>query len=172
MRAAAVSLRPAIAALVLLMTAVSLPAHEPSTSYLDVDFAEARYRAVWAIAVEDIAAAVAIDADGDRVVTGRELAEAAPRIAAHALATLQLSSPEGVCTSGRVTQTTEARGDGVFVALDFPIHCPDRGSPVLRYTLLSTIDPTHTVRVRWRSGGYEHTARVPTGGAGLLLARN
>ena len=76
MRAAAVSLRPAIAALVLLMTAVSLPAHEPSTSYLDVDFAEARYRAVWAIAVEDIAAAVAIDADGDRVVTGRELAEA------------------------------------------------------------------------------------------------
>ena len=121
------------AALLTLLALLAMPAsaHKASDAYLQVDARDGSVDVRWDIALRDLDAVLALDADGDRALTWGEVRTALPRIEAHVLPRLAIDG----CTLRPAAQALETRSDGTYLALTLQAACtPPPGLP-LRYTL-------------------------------------
>jgi hypothetical protein len=125
-------------------------AHKASDAYLQVAARDDAVRVRWDIALRDLDAALALDADGDRALTWGELRAALPRIEAFVRAHLGVPG----CALAPAGRALETRSDGTYLALTLEAACtPPPGLP-LRYTLFADFDATHRgiARVQWPDG--------------------
>lgn len=142
-----------------LVAALAAPAaaHRASDSFLTVEVDGAELAARWDVALRDLDPLLALDADGDRALTGAELRAAAPRIAAHLAASLTLRADGAPCPL-RLRDLRLAERDGVAEAvLRLAGRCaaPPRELQ-LSDQLLFDADPTHRGLVRVVAGGESH----------------
>ena len=143
------------AALLTLLVLLAMPAsaHKASDAYLQVDARSGGVDVRWDIALRDLDAVLALDADGDRALTWGEVRTALPRIEAHVLSRLAIDG----CALRPAAQALETRSDGAYLALTLHADCtPPPGLP-LRYTLFAESDATHRAiaQVRWPDGRNE-----------------
>jgi hypothetical protein len=123
-----------------LFLSASAGAHKASDAYLQLDAGERGLALRWDIALRDLDAAIALDADDDGRLTWGEVSAAWPRIEAYALPRLQI---EG-CPLRVVGRALERRSDGAYAALQLASDCVVGGAlSVIRYSLLREVDPTH-----------------------------
>ncbi len=114
-------------------------AHKASDSYLQLKAASGQLEVRWDIALRDLDAALAIDADGDGKITWGEVKAAWPRIEAYASPHLEI---EG-CALVPVGRALERRNDGAYAVMQLTSACTLPNPPVIAYTLLREVDPTH-----------------------------
>ena len=114
-------------------------AHKASDSYLQVDAAEKSMAVRWDIALRDLDAALAIDTNEDGQLTWAEVKAAWPRIEAYALPRLKIDG----CALRPTGQALERRNDGAYAVLMLSADCALTNAPVISYSLLREIDPTH-----------------------------
>jgi hypothetical protein len=114
-------------------------AHKSSDAYLQLDARGSTLVVRWDIALRDLDVAVDIDRNEDGKLTWGEVSAAWPGIEAYALAHLQI---EG-CALQRTGQALERRNDGAYAVLLLESNCILARDPVIRYTLLRDVDPTH-----------------------------
>ena len=124
---------------VLALAGIAAHAHKASDAYLQVEATDTGLAVRWDIALRDLDAALDIDANEDGRLTWAEVKAASPRIEAYALARLQI---EG-CTMRPVRQALERRNDGAYAVLFLASDCVLTQPPVIAYTLLGEVDPTH-----------------------------
>jgi hypothetical protein len=123
-----------------LLVSASAGAHKASDSYLQLDAGERGLAVRWDIALRDLDAAIALDADDDGRLTWGEVRVAWARIDAYALPRLQVDG----CPLRIVGRGLERRGDGAYAALQLASDCVVASAlPVIHYSLLREIDPTH-----------------------------
>lgn len=123
-----------------LLVSASAGAHKASDSYLQLGAGERGLAVRWDIALRDLEAAVALDADEDGRLTWGEVRVAWARIDAYALPRLQIDG----CPLRIVGRGLERRLDGAYAALRLASDCVVGSAlPVIHYSLLREIDPTH-----------------------------
>lgn len=139
---------------------VSAPAfaHKASDAYLQLDIGQQGLGLRWDIALRDLDAAIALDADDDGRLTWGEVRAAWPRIEAYALPRLRIDG----CPLRVVGRGLEQRGDGAYAALQLGSDCNVVGDvlPAIRYSLLREIDPTHRGIARIERPGHASTVRL------------
>ena len=131
-------------------------AHKSSDAYLQVDEDAAGLAVRWDIALRDLDAALDLDADADGRLTWGEVRAAWPRIESYALGRLRI---EG-CALAPVGRALERRNDGAYAVLQLAAPCHPAAPPVIAYTLLREVDPTHRGIVRIRQPGHDIVLRV------------
>jgi hydrogenase/urease accessory protein HupE len=139
--------------LALALLAMPASAHKASDAYLQVDAREGTVDVRWDIALRDLDAVLALDADGDRALTWGEVRSALPSIEAHVLPRLAIDG----CALRPAAPALETRSDGTYLALTLHAACtPPAGLP-MRYTLFAQSDATHRgiAQVRWPDGRSE-----------------
>ena len=141
-----------------LLASASALAHKASDSYLQLDAGPQGLALRWDIALRDLDAAVALDADDDGRLTWGEVRAAWPRIDAYALPRLRVDG----CPLRVVGRSLEQRGDGAYAALQLASDCVVVGDtlPAIRYSLLREIDPTHRGIARIERPGHASTVRL------------
>lgn len=122
-----------------LLFSVDAQAHKASDSYLQLTASAGKLDVRWDIALRDLDAAIAIDADGDGKITWGEVKSAWPRIESYALPHLEI---EG-CALLPVGRALERRNDGAYAVMRLTSTCTLPNPPVIAYTLLREVDPTH-----------------------------
>ncbi len=147
--------------LVMLMAALLVPAsagaHKASDAYLQLDAGERGLALRWDIALRDLDAAIALDADDDGRLTWGEVRAAWPRINAYALPRLQIDG----CPLRIVGRGLERRSDGAYAALQLASDCVVTGAlPAIRYSLLREVDPTHRGIARIEQAGQASVVRL------------
>ena len=140
-----------------LFVSVSAGAHKASDAYLQLDAGERGLALRWDIALRDLDAAIALDADDDGRLTWGEVRAAWPRIEAYALPRLQI---EG-CPLRVVGHSLERRSDGAYAALQLASDCAVASAlPAIRYSLLREVDPTHRGIARIERPGQASVVRL------------
>jgi hypothetical protein len=114
-------------------------AHKASDSYLQVDAGDKGLTVRWDIALRDLDAALDIDTDEDGKLTWREVKIAWPRIEAYSIARLKI---EG-CALHPTGRALERRNDGAYAVMFLASDCALLQAPVITYSLLREVDPTH-----------------------------
>jgi hypothetical protein len=114
-------------------------AHKSSDSYLQLDAAPNRLTVRWDIALRDLDVALDLDTDADGKLSWGEVKTAWPRIESYAMAHLTIEGCE-LHTTGR---GLERRNDGAYAVLNLASDCRLSGQPVIAYTLIVDVDPTH-----------------------------
>jgi hypothetical protein len=155
-----------------LLVSTSVAAHKASDAYLQLDVHERGLALRWDIALRDLDAAIALDADGDGRLTWGEVRTAWPRIAAYAVPRLQIDG----CPLRIVDRSLERRSDGAYAVLQLASDCiVGSALPAMRYSLLREVDPTHRGIARIEQVGrasivrlLEPTERVASPAAGRL----
>lgn len=147
-------------ALLLLLACVGAQAHKSSDAYLFFDQQADRTSLRWDIALRDLDAALALDADGNRALTWREVRAAWPRIDTLALQSLVVPG----CSFTVDGHALEQRNDGTYAVLQLSAPCRVPAQTVLRYSLFGDIDTTHRGIVRHTVAGGAASVRmlVPT----------
>ena len=125
--------------LALALAGAAAQAHKSSDSYLQLDAGDKGLEVRWDIALRDLDAALDLDADEDGKLTWAEVKSAWPRIQSYASARLHI---EG-CVLRPMRQALERRNDGAYAVLFLASDCVLAGPPVIAYTLLREVDPTH-----------------------------
>jgi HupE / UreJ protein len=123
----------------LLLLGGAAHAHKASDSYLQVDAAQTGMTVRWDIALRDLDAALDIDTNEDGQLTWAEVKAAWPRIEAYALPRLKIDG----CALRSTGQALERRNDGAYAVLMLTSDCALTSAPVISYSLLREIDPTH-----------------------------
>lgn len=132
--------RRAAALLLLGAAAGSALAHKSSDAYLVFEPAQQGTQLRWDIALRDLDAALpALDADGDRQLTWREVRQAWPAIDAYALPRLSVAG----CRFEVSGHALERRSDGAYAVLQLSAPCRVAADTRIGYTLLAEVDPTH-----------------------------
>jgi hypothetical protein len=132
-------------------------AHKASDAYLQLDAGEPGLALRWDIALRDLDAAIALDADDDGRLTWGEVRAAWPRIDAYALPRLQIDG----CPLRIVGRSLERRGDGAYAALQLASDCVVASAlPTIRYSLLREVDPTHRGIARIGRAGQASVVRL------------
>ncbi len=119
-------------------------AHKPSDSYLSLTVTDATASGRWDIALRDLDLALALDADGDGLITWGELRARHGDIAAYAGARLAVTADGAPCTLEIGAQQVDEHTDGTYTVLPLLVACPR--PPVvlgLAYTLFADLDPQH-----------------------------
>ena len=122
-----------------LLLACPAAAHKSSDAYLQLKPAAHGIALRWDIALRDLDAALDLDADADGKLTFGEIKAAWPRIEAHALERLHIAG----CPLVPDTHALEQRADGAYAVLNLSSTCALPAHPVIDYSLLRDIDPTH-----------------------------
>lgn len=122
--------------------ALALPAsaHKGSDAYLQLkpDGAASTLRVD--LALRDLDAVLDIDADGDGQLTWGEVKAAYPAVERYLATRVQVDG----CRWQGASKALERRADGVYAALSWSGDCSEAApTPVIRYTALREIDPTH-----------------------------
>lgn len=122
-----------------LLLAGPAQAHKASDAYLKLAPTASGTSLRVDIALRDLDAAIDLDADADGRLTWGEVKAAWPAIDAYVRRHVQL---EG-CALDHPAPALEQRSDGVYAALAFTAACTLPAVPVLHYTVLADVDPTH-----------------------------
>ena len=126
-------------ALALLVFGADAQAHKASDSYLQIDVSDSAVAVRWDIALRDLDVALGLDTNDDGQLTWGEVKAAWPRIQAYALPRLEIAG----CPL-RVTSTAlERRNDGAYAVMFLSSGCTLAQAPVITYSLLREVDPTH-----------------------------
>jgi hypothetical protein len=130
--------RAALSALIAL-AAAGAQAHKASDAYLQLhaDTSAASLRVD--VALRDLDVALDLDADGDGRLTWGEVRHAWPAIETYLRQHVEVAG----CAWSAPVQALEKRVDGVYAALTWHGACGGGVEPVIRYTLLHDVDPTH-----------------------------
>jgi hypothetical protein len=148
-------------------------AHAPSDAYLTIGLDGPAIAGGLEVALRDLDAALAIDADGDRAVTWAVVAGREAEIAAWALAGITLADATGACALRPGTLLVDRHADGAYAVVPFAAACPgDGGALTLTYRLLAAIDPLHRGLLRVVRGAAVETAVLGPDRPSLVLARD
>jgi hypothetical protein len=140
-------------------------AHKASDAYLQLDATATGLSVRWDIALRDLDAAIDLDADGDGRLSWGEVKAAWPRIEAYAMPRLRIAgcalsaTPLAPVVAGEPTRL-EHRNDGVYAVLWLTSTCVLKAEPVISYTLLREVDPTHRGIVKLQLPGQPVLLRV------------
>ena len=129
----------ALAALALGTLGSPAAAHKASDSYLQLREQEHGIELRWDIALRDLDSSVELDANGDAQITWAEIKAAWPAVEAYALQRIGIDA----CQLRPVRRGLEQRSDGAYAVLWLEADCALSSEPVVRYSLLREIDPTH-----------------------------
>jgi hypothetical protein len=142
----------------LLLLASPALAHKPSDSYLTLVPDGASVRVRWDIALRDLDYALALDANADGALTGRELRDRSAEVSAYALERLALSTEQQACPFSPAEARLTQHSDGAYLALLFEATCARApGELAVSYRLFSELDPQHRGLVRLEAGGATRT---------------
>ncbi|MFZ2650290.1 MAG: HupE/UreJ family protein [Burkholderiaceae bacterium] len=108
------------------------------------------------IALRDLDAALDIDADGDARLTWAEVRAAFPAIEAYVLQRVEVAG----CAAQPRARALEQRADGAYAALTLALQCHLPAEPLVRYSVLREIDPTHRGLLRIQRPGEPPVLRV------------
>jgi hypothetical protein len=128
-----------LAGLLLALSASHAAAHKASDAYLQLTATEAGVSLRIDVALRDLDAALDLDADGDGRLTWGEVRSAWPAIETYVRSRVAVAG----CALRPGGQRLERRVDGVYAALSASADCALASEPLVRYTLLGEIDPTH-----------------------------
>ena len=126
--------------LAVLLVATPAWAHKPSDAHVQLVISGDRLGGSLAVALRDLDGALDLDADGDGLITWREVQAAAPRIAAYETERLLV----GGCTLGLGAGALVDFSDGAYWMVPLDGSCD--GAPdhlVVEYKLLFDIDAQH-----------------------------
>ncbi len=135
------------AALPALLAAALLPAlaHQASDAYLRAGAdTEGRLTLQADVALRDLDAALALDADADGRLSWGEVRRREAEITDHVAARLRLA-PDRCALHPTPSQglTLDRKADGAYAVLHYTSNCPAASAPTLAYGLFRDIDPTH-----------------------------
>jgi hypothetical protein len=123
--------------------AVLLPAHahKASDAYLQLKAlpAGAGVELRWDVALRDLDEELDLDADADGQLTWGEIRTAWPAIETHALQHVRLQG----CTLSPSARGLEQRSDGAYAVLWLRSTCRMPAEPVMHYSFMRELDPTH-----------------------------
>jgi len=140
-----------------LLVSASAGAHKASDAYLQLDAGERGLALRWDIALRDLDAAIALDADDDGRLSWGEVRAAWARIDAYAVPRLHIDG----CPLRIVARSLERRTDGAYAALQLASACDLKGAlPAIRYSLLREVDPTHRAIARIERAGQPGVVRL------------
>ncbi len=135
----------AIAAALVAASAGGALAHKPSDAHLRLAVDGARLDGRLDVAVRDLDAALAVDADGDGDVTWGELTAAGPRIAAYLGGRLALAADGAPCELALGDAALADLSDGAYWAQPVSARCPAAPAEAVTvtYGLLFDVDAQH-----------------------------
>lgn len=132
-------IRRLLMALALLAFAAGAQAHKASDAYLQIDGGDTGLALRWDIALRDLDAAIGLDTNDDGRLTWAEVKAAWPRIQDYAMPRLAIAG----CPLRVTSSALERRNDGVYAVLFMASACTLTQAPVITYSLLREVDPTH-----------------------------
>ncbi len=138
---------------------LALPAwaHKASDGYLQLTLAEAGTTLRVDLALRDLDLVLVLDAVGDSRLTWGEVRSAWPAIDAYLAPRVQLAG----CTLRPAARALERRSDGTYAALTYAADCAGAAAePVIVYTALREVDPTHRGIARIARAGAEPVVRL------------
>jgi hypothetical protein len=138
------------------LLASTAAAHKASDAYLQLNATGDGTQLRVDIALRDLDAALDLDTDGDGRLTWREVRSAWPQIDAYVQPRLRVQG----CDAAPPAHALETRADGVYAVLAFALPCRLSAAPLIRYSVLGEIDPTHRGLARISIGGAAATLRV------------
>ncbi len=158
----------ALYGLALLACGTAAHAHKASDSYLQIDAGAGGTQLRWDIALRDLDAAVDLDTDENGKLTWGEVKAAWPRIEAYALPRLAIAG----CALRPTGWALERRNDGAYAVIFMASDCVLAQAPVITYSLLREVDPTHRGIARLQHAGQPPTVTMldPTRAAAASAA--
>ena len=151
-------------AIAIATTMTGAHAHSASDAYLTLEASgavggETVVRAQWDIALRDLDFVLGLDANGDGIITWRELRERQEAVARYAYGFLSASVGGKACALRPGRQRVANHADGAYAALSFDIACPASAEKVkLDYRAFFAVDPSHRCILVMRSRGEAATA--------------
>ena len=131
-------------ALFLVVWATNASAHKASTSYLQLRVNGTEVSGRWDIALRDLDYALALDTDGDTLLTWGEVRRQQSRIADYALRRLTVRTDQDNCELSVERLQIADHSDGRYASLALAGHCPHEPvSLSLNYQLLFDVDALH-----------------------------
>ncbi len=142
-------LRHLTAALVGVLFASAALAHKSSDAYLQMQRTESGVSLRIDVALRDLDVPLDIDSNGDAELTWGEIKAAWPAMENYVIGRLQLQG----CALHAERNGLERRSDGAYAVLWLASNCAPAQAPVLQYTVLREVDPTHRglLKVEWGS---------------------
>ena len=149
--------------------------HSASDAYLTLETSgtsggETVVRAQWDIALRDLEFVLGLDANGDGVITWRELRDRQDAAARYAYGFVTASAGGKSCSLRPVRQRVANHADGAYAALSFDIVCPGNADKVkFDYRAFFAVDPSHRCILVMRSRGEAATALLSPQNASVDL---
>lgn len=142
----------------MLLAAVAGPAsaHKSSDAYLQLAATPSGISLRVDVALRDLDVALDLDANADGRLTWGEVRTAWPAIDAYVRSRVQVAG----CDLQAASPALERRIDGAYAALLLSATCNMPTEPLIRYTLLGDVDPTHRGIARIDAPGQPATLRV------------
>ena len=145
-----------LVAMLLIAVLGQASAHKSSDAYLQLARTSSGISLRVDVALRDLDVALDLDANADGRLTWGEIRSAWPAIDAYVRSRVQLAG----CDLQPASPLLESRIDGVYAALVLTATCDMPAQPVIRYTLLSDVDPTHRGIARIDVAGQPPMLRV------------
>jgi len=127
-------------------------AHKPSDSYLNFKVEGHTLTGQWDISLRDLEFAVGLDADGDGLITWKEVKNKQLEISSYAFARLQVISDEKNCPLQYQQLLIDNHSDGAYAVLTFKSECVIHQDLDVRYALFFDFDTQHKGLVRVQNG--------------------
>jgi hypothetical protein len=156
-------IRRLLVALALLTFGALAQAHKASDSYLQIDVGDKALAVRWDIALRDLDVALGLDTNDDGQLTWGEVKAAWPHIQAYALPRLAIAG----CPLHVTSTALERRNDGAYAVMFMSSDCALTQAPVIAYSLLREVDPTHRGIAKVTRAGHAMTLTMlsPSGAA-------
>ena len=145
-----------LVAMLLIAVLGQASAHKSSDAYLQLARTSSGISLRVDVALRDLDVALDLDANADGSLTWGEIRSAWPAIDAYVRSRVQLAG----CDLQPAPPLLESRIDGVYAALVLTATCDMPAQPVIRYTLLGDVDPTHRGIARIDVAGQPPMLRV------------
>jgi hypothetical protein len=149
------------------LAAVPVQAHKASDAYLLLQQGPEQLTLRVDVALRDLELALDLDTDGDERLTWGEVRTAWPAIESYIAARVRVPG----CALRAADLALERRNDGAYAAVTLAGNCPPgQGEPVIRYTVLREVDPTHRGIARIAIGDAPPVLRVLDPGNDAAMA--
>jgi HupE / UreJ protein len=165
--------RALVAAALLLLLSAGAQAHVASNSFVELTMHGRLLAGSVELAVRDVELAVGVDSNRDRRVTWRELRAAAPALRSYLADHLTVEATGAPCPVQFGELRVNTRVDGNYAWIPVSVQCPTEPAQIIiRYQVLSGIDPSHRGLLKLDSGRGIQTAVLRSDTpAELALAR-